>query len=66
MCANFLGEVVPNRSKCEVEKIEVLNVNFLRFYHISAKTGCIPKPGAPDDLRGHQVQVVCVCRTYVQ
>ena len=34
-------------------------------YYISVRTGRIPKPGAPDDLWGQQVQIVRACRTYV-
>ena len=29
-------------------------------------TGHIPKPGAPNNLVGHQVQIVHACHTYIQ
>ena len=31
----------------------------------SVRTGRIPKPGAPDDLWGHQVQILHAGHTYV-
>ena len=36
------------------------------IYHISARTGRIPKPGAPNDLWDHLVQIVHACRTYIR
>ena len=37
MCANFLCEVVSNRSKIYGRKNRSFKCKFLRFYHISAK-----------------------------
>ena len=67
MCANFLGEVVPNRSECKMKNRSFKCKFFFKILpHKCEKTGHIPKPGAPDDLRGHQVQNVHACRTYVR